>query len=807
MSNAKTELSETIEKLRSSDEKVALEGLKQLLVLHAQGEDLSSFYKDIALIIPGKSPTIRRYRNIILGDSYTGIGTILADFQSDNYLLQSLSVKRAGLVITAESGDVLIPIIFEAAVSEHPHLRAAAAFAIQKLEKNDTTLIELYKLDQLLMNLLDDPVINVSANAASVMIEINNSRAKPLFVFPFNAIDKLTKAILDATEWCRIQILNLVTAYQFKDKEECFKIIENMQPHLFNANSAVTIGVIRNIIKCFPIIADIPTITSYLQSFIPPLLKLLSASSETKFVVLRQFLILIQNFRLFFIENLNVSSFFCRKEDEKYIQLAKLEVIKLLTHPKNVDTIIDELQNYAKSKNESLGRESVLELGRIAVTFNQSTEKIVSILQTLLKDSSIVIKDTAISVAINIIRPDLSQYFELANKILELPYDEIEDQQTKSALAWLAGECVIYTEIQYSYDIISELAECFMDETTPVKLSILAAIAKFYIVNPGENYNLFAKVFSLATMEEKDPEVRDRAYSYMVILGKHKDIADRIFFRNDTYNIEVPPLENKKLSVELIKNLGSIATVLRKFPAEFDRRNKSDDDIIFPLLLERSSSSFDCELRGQFIIDNNGQRFFALSIKNMGNNPLILFMVSFNVNTLGFTPAAFTALPKIEAKQSSLTMIPVISSAAFVDKNNFTNVIKIEMKVDRPKRISFTCETPLKFLLEPIEHGKINREEFNRVWPTLNSNDETSFVIREAKVNNPEKIKSELEKERVFFFAKKDASLFFSGRTVNDDLFFLIVLMSAENACKISLRMKHQEMRSLILGLITGLFK
>lgn len=796
--NFKNDFNSTIEKLRSSDGKVALEGLKNLLILHAQGEDLSSLYKDIALIIPGKNPTICRYRNIILSDTYIGYGTILADFQSDNFLLQSFAVKRAGLVITAESGDVLVPIIQEAAVSKHPHVRSSAALAIQKLEKNDTTLIELYKLDQLLIKMLNDPIISVSSNAAAAMIEINNSRSKPLFIFKFDDVVRLTKDMHDASEWCRIQILNIVSNYNFQNEDECFIIIENMQSHLLNPNSAVTIGVIRNMIKCFPFIKDNAKKGNLLQIISQSLLKLLSAPVETRFVVLKQFYILIQNFKSFFIENLNVSSFFCKKEDPTYIQLAKLDIIKVLTTNNNVSTIIDELSNYAKSNNEEVGKESVLELGHIALTYQESTNKVAEIIHELLdfeNHSSVV--ETSIIVAVNILRQFPDQYGEVGEKLITLNYEDIEDPRAKSAFVWFLGDCMDMSKVW-------DLADNFMEESSIVKLSILATIVKWYIYAPNEVYGVLCRVFSQATLEANDPEVRDRAFSYLKVLSEFKQIKEHVFFKSQECGLDITPVVNKKLYSDLLGCLGSVATVLNKFPAEFSRKNNISD-FIYPLLLERSAKTYDCEVRGQFLVDADGQRCLMLYMKNMGNNPFNLRKLEFKPSTFGFTPLAFTALPKIEAKQSALTRIPVVNSMAFIDNSTISNVIKVEGQVNMGM-ISFSGEIPLKFFLLPVEYGKIGRAEFNSVYPKLSESDEISFLIRETKLNDPTKVVQALEKEWIFFFGKKDNVIFFSGRTVTNDLFILTVVI-VENSCKVALRMENMNMRSLILGLVTGLLK
>ena len=794
----KPELSDIFEKINSQDSKTVFEGLKNLVINQAQGEDCSSILNNVASINTGRSIKMRRYRNIILGDSYTGIGTISADIQSDNYLLQSFAVKRAGLVTTAESGDLLIPIIEEASKSADPRLREAACFAILKVEKNDTSLIELYKLNETLQRLLADDVIGVAANAASVILEINQGRSKPLFKATSETVFKLVSCMQDATEWCKIQILDFVNDFMPANRVEAISILEKLKPHLYNANSSVTIGIVKFCVKISRVLENKEEIKFLIQELLPPLVKLMSSAPEIQLVVLRTILVLFQQFD--FLRTTNVAAFFCKANEPSYIQIAKLDIVQILTNEGNVESVIKELKSYCLSPNQTIAKKSISELGRIALFFEHAADTCVDCFIDLIENSEENVMEQCICESVNIIRHYQGKYENLIEMILERTEGEVEEPSTKSALVWILGQ---YCEMQGAANLLdSVFIENFLEETTEVQLAILTAVIKTYIADPDYGADMLNRVMPLATCEVDDPDVRDRAYSYMKLLVEVPDYADQIITNQESQAIHPKTIVNKKLVESLLPCLGSISTVLRKFPAEFRIREKNM--VVMPLLLDRNPKLYDVVIRGQFQVTDKDERQIILKLKNMGSIPLPIVQIEFKYNTFGFVPRSMLNLPKIEKKQSATIVLPVSIQKSFIDsKQEVSNNIKIEIKVNQPASISFRCAMPLGFLLEPENKGKFTREAFNEEWPKVKKEDEQIYNIHSPSITTLDAAKEAFRKERVFFFAKKDDNAFFSGRMITNDAFIVIIRFLKEGNCTVVLRMLNNNMRNLILGLVS----
>ena len=803
----KPELADISDKIKSTDHRAVYDGLKNLLILKAQGEDCSSIMNEIAAMNPGRSIKMRRWRNIILGDSYTGIGSILADFQSDNYLLQSFAVKRAGSLTTAETIDVLYPIIMEAAYSDDHHLREAACFAILKIEKNDSSLIEMRKIDELLQKLLTDKVVSVAANAASVLLEINQGRSKPLFRPKKEIIDNLLNCMEKATEWCKIQILDLVSVYAPGSEEEAKNILEKLNLHLINANSSVTIGVVRSCIKMTKSIQDKEEVKTIIQKLLPPLVKLMSSSLEIQYVVLKTILLLLQGFP--FLRSANITVFFCQQDEPTYIQLAKLDIMQILTNDQNVNCVINELRNYCDWYNQQLAKRSISELGRICLTFEDAADTCIECFTDLIdKCEQDFILEQCICETVNIMRryQGKKQINDLIQMIITKTEGEVDDPTTKSALVWILGQC--YNE--YAANLLDSIyIESFLEETTEVQLSILTAVVKTYISKPSEYGPMLRRLIPRATLEVNDPDLRDRAYSYMKILAENSAIpqfAELIVTCIPSEKIFSQTVINMRLVESLIPNLGSIASVLGKFPAEF--KSHVRDATVLPLLLDSDPKSYNVVIRGQFQVIDDDDRQLLLKISNMGIKPLPITQIEFQYNSFGFVPQSLvSSFPKIEAKQSATIFLPVTIKAAFVDDiSEISNNIKITMKVNQPRAISFKSAMPLGFLLLPKVKGHFTKEVFQEEWQKVKKEDEKMTMVHASSIPSLDETKEALYKERVFFIAKKQESGYFSGRMITNDAFIAIISFSNEAECQIILRMANSKFRDLVLGLLTQVF-
>jgi vesicle coat complex subunit len=70
-----------------------------------------------------------------------------------------------------------------------------------------------------------------------------------------------------------------------------------------------------------------------------------------------------------------VRVFFCGFQDPLYVKLEKLEVMIRLADLKNVDSLLNELKDYAQEVDVVFVRRSISAIGRIAIKLDRAADR------------------------------------------------------------------------------------------------------------------------------------------------------------------------------------------------------------------------------------------------------------------------------------------------------------------------------------------------------------------------------------------------------------------------------------------------
>ena len=81
------------------------------------------------------------------------------------------------------------------------------------------------------------------------------------------------------------------------------------------------------------------------------------------------------------------------------------------------------------------------------------------------------------------------------------------------------------TRISNAQDLLEYFATGFKDENSAVQLSLLTAVVKFFLSQPGSGQELVQKVLTSATQGTDNPDIRDRAYIYWRLLSMNPQAA------------------------------------------------------------------------------------------------------------------------------------------------------------------------------------------------------------------------------------------------------------------------------------------
>jgi AP-1 complex subunit beta-1 len=262
---------------------------------------------------------------------------------------------------------------------------------------------------------------------------------------------------------------------------------------------------------------------------------LVSSAPEVQYVALRNIDLLLQ--KQPDILNKEMRVFFCKYNDPPYLKLAKLEIMVRIANDKNVDQLLAELKEYAMEVDMDFVRRAVKAIGQVAIKIETASEKCVNTLLDLIATKVNYVVQEVIVVIKDIFR----RYpgYEGIIPTLCQCIDDLDEPNARGSLIWIVGE---YAEkISNAGDILSNFVDGFKEEFTQVcsdwvsypqkltarqtQLQILTAVVKLFLKKPDQSQGLVQKVLQMATAENDNPDIRDRAYVYWRLLSSDPQIA------------------------------------------------------------------------------------------------------------------------------------------------------------------------------------------------------------------------------------------------------------------------------------------
>jgi len=247
-----------------------------------------------------------------------------------------------------------------------------------------------------------------------------------------------------------------------------------------------------------------------------------------------------------------------------------------IANDKNVDQLLAELKEYALEVDMDFVRRAVKAIGQVAIKIESASEKCVNTLLDLIATKVNYVVQEAIVVIKDIFRkypgyegiiPTLCKYI-----------DELDEPNARGALIWIVGE---YAEkIKNADEILAGFVDGFMEEFTQTQLQILTAVVKLFLKKPDSTQGLVQKVLQVATAENDNPDIRDRAYVYWRLLSGDLQIA------KDVILSDKPPITTTMSSLppalleQLLTELSTLASVYHKLPSTFVGHGRYGADAI-----------------------------------------------------------------------------------------------------------------------------------------------------------------------------------------------------------------------------------
>ncbi|KAI3404558.2 hypothetical protein KGF56_002657 [Candida oxycetoniae] len=484
-------------------------------------------------------------------------------------ILRALSVKTMTSVCMVEFSELSVETIQRLVLDKDPYVRQATAFSIARLHLNDPARTEKASLIDLLNELLYDESPMVVSNALAALSSITE-RSKSLNL----TIDKahtlnLIKLLKVANEWQHVYLLNSLMAYIPQSEHEALDLIEAVLPSLQHEHSAVVLNAIKVIVYYSNYASNpelhLPILPKRIGS---SLNSLLTKSPEIQFLVLRNVILLLLGKRN--LVQFEIEMFYCKFDDPIYVKDTKLEIIYLLANEENVDSVLNELEEYATEVDVSMARKAIRAFGNLAVKLEAGAQRCVDVLCDLISTGiSYIVQEAAIVVK-NIIRRYPDKFNYVVRDLIK-HRGLFEEPDAKVSILWMVGQFCV--ELEDSGMILDDLMVYYQDEPTEVQLAVLTAVTKHYLVYPSEGESRLLNTLKWATEKAGNPDVRDRGYLYWRLLSSEYASASENGFQKITKDIifNLNPLivsENDNINPavleELELNFGSLASIYLK---------------------------------------------------------------------------------------------------------------------------------------------------------------------------------------------------------------------------------------------------
>jgi vesicle coat complex subunit len=344
--------------------------------------------------------------------------------------------------------------------------------------------------------------------------------------------------------------------------QEASDIVERVIPRLQHANASVVLAAVKILILYLDYGISKELQELIIRKLAPPLVTLLSTEPEIQYVALRNINLILQKQSAVLSEEVRV--FFTKYNDPPYVKLEKLEIIVKLASESNIEQVISELKEYANEVDVDFVRKSVRAIGRCAIKIPAASDRCVTALMELLGLGVNYIVQEAIVVMKDVFRKYPAKY-EGTIPTLCSNLESLDEPESKASLVWIIGEYA--HRIDNAGELIEHLSQNFKYENSRVQLQLITATVKLFLKRPGSAQSLVQQILKEATEQNEKPDIRDRAFIYWRLLSSNPETAKVVVLA------EKPPIDaetntvSEQLLDELIRNIGTLASVSHKSPA------------------------------------------------------------------------------------------------------------------------------------------------------------------------------------------------------------------------------------------------
>ena len=663
-SNVTNEIFQIRNGLDSNDSDIRKKAAKRCVAFMRAGENVGSLFSSMLRCVKTNDIELKRLTYLYLvtyapeqsEEAIMAVNTFIRDSEDENPLIRALSVRTMGRIKIDTIAEHMVVPIKQRLADKDPFVRKTAALAVAKLFDTIPESVENSGSFDVLKKLLRDENPMVVSNTAAAICEINSKRSTPIFSFSDDP-EPLLAAISSSTEWCQINLFDVLTKYEPKSPQEADQLIDRLLPFLKHANPAVVIGAF----KCIFIFLEysVQELKPLFTQIIPPFLSLVSgAEPEIQFIVLRTLSLFVLKYPKALSKEIRI--FFCKYNDPSYVKIEKLDIVLSICTPKNINLVISELSEYCNSVDVGFVKKSIRCLGQVAIKIPEAAAKCVDVLVDLVSGHADYAIEESIIVVTDLLRCYPGRFESIIENVCS-NIDRVKDSHAKASLIWILGEyCFLIDKIDV---IMDPFLDSFIDDSPEVQVQLVTAMVKVYLNRPDESKDQLQFILTEATKETILPDVRNRALTYWRLLSADSEATKKVVIFNKKPVKAHTQRYSDEVLEELLRNMGSVSGTLRVATADFIQKKYMPDT-------EETSDQRDWtqaySQNGLIISCDYDDKKIYFKLENTSEVELSNFAIALNKNIFGFTLISQPGLPEKLSPHSTFET----NAEYFLDKQN-----------------------------------------------------------------------------------------------------------------------------------------
>ena len=721
---SKGELLRLRDALDSNDQAEVKTAAKRVLALMRAGENLSCLFSSMLRCVKTDDIELKKlayhylvtYATTEPEQSIMAVNTFIQDANDFNPLVRALAVRTMCRIKLETVAEHMIIPLKNALTDKDPYVRKTAALAVAKLYEILPESVENAQIFPVLLKLLNDENPMVVSNTTAALFEINDHRTSPIFTLNEKTVTPVLSAMTAASDWVQTILLDALSKYTPFDSQEADFLIDRLIPFLKHANPAVVIGSFRCIFFFMDISEKPPK--EIFSAIIPPFITLVSTGEpEIQYVVLRTISLFVAKYPNALAKEIRV--FFCKYNDPSYVKMEKLNIIIQIASAKNIQLVLDELDEYCNAVDIGFVRKSIDVIGQVALKMESAARRCVDILVRLVQSKIDYAVEESIVVVTDILRRYPGEFESIIATVCS-NINDIKNSHAKAAAIWILGE---YCDRIEQIDVLLDpYLDTFHDETQEVQIQLLTALVKAYCVKPDATKDQMQFILNESIKETVLPDVRNRALIYWRLLSADPQATKKaVIFPKHTVSGSHEKFKKEVLD-ELIKNMGNVAGILHVVPSEFVKRVRfmpEDNTTYQEGGVSVNWERVQCDDNINVFIGWQPMRMW-LKVINKYTEPLSNFAIALNKNTFGITLDQEVKFPReLQFGETFEIEIPLIfrdDAVGNLDKHE----LQFALRTNEGTKM---FQVPINLPSIALQMEEITPADFERVWGTAPAED------------------------------------------------------------------------------------